>query len=446
MKGQDFAPMIRDVHVPTMQLIESLSEAIDLIDSRIANHHKRVAYIALQLAAGLGLSIEERYDLLLAALLHDIGGLSQKERLNTLEFEFNEPGRHGALGYRLLKQFPPFASMARVVRYHHAPWQAQEQNDEEIPLGSRILHLADRIDSLIDKNSNVLGQVQFISQRIREFSGTMFAPQLVRIYFELAEKEYFWLNAISPSYHQIWASSNSYMALFELNLTNLEGLAKLFAQVVDFRNRFTATHSSGVAACAEALACWTGFSEQECRMMKVAGYFHDLGKITVPESILLKPGPLTRGEYDIIRGHTFYTYKILSTIEGLEQITNWAAFHHERLDGKGYPFHLKQKELPLGARIMAVADVFTAITEDRPYRNGMNMEAVLKTLQFMVDEQILDGMVVSLLKVNFEAMNEIRKRAQAMAVLEYTEFWNGFMEEELKSSIVPEPFNGKMPV
>lgn len=446
MKGQDFAPMIRDIHVPTMQLIEAFSEAIDLIDVRISNHHKRVAYISLQIADVFGLSLEERYDLLLAALLHDIGGLSQKERLNALEFEFNQPERHGVMGYRLLKQFAPFASMARLIRYHHTPWQIYDPGHEEVPVGSRILHLADRIDSLIDKEKNILGQVKFISQRIWELSGTLFDPQLVKVYLKLAERECFWLNAIAPSYRQIWASSNRYLALFELSLTNLESLAKIFAQVVDFRNRFTATHSSGVAACAEALAGWGGFSEQECRMIKVAGYFHDLGKITIPEDILLKPGPLTEGEYDIIRGHAFYTYKILSAIGGLEQITNWAAFHHERLDGKGYPFHLEGKELPLGARIMAIADVFTAITEDRPYRHGMTPEGASKTLQFMVDEQILDGRLVSLLLANIKEMDQIRRNAQATAILEYTQFWDGFSTDDVHHSNASQPFNNGIPI
>lgn len=115
-------------------------------------------------------------------------------------------------------------------------------------------------------------------------------------------------------------------------------LTKIFANIIDFRNPFTATHSAGVAKTAEKLAELAGFSENECKMMLVAGYLHDLGKLAVSKSILDKPGNLDPGERNVIRSHAFYTYRLLQAIKGFEIINKWASFHHEKLNGKGYSF------------------------------------------------------------------------------------------------------------
>lgn len=154
-------------------------------------------------------------------------------------------------------------------------------------------------------------------------------------------------------------------------------------------------------------------------MMKVAGYLHDLGKLAVPAEILGKPGKLTNDEWNIIRSHTYHTHHIVGAIPALEVINTWAAFHHECLDGNGYPFHIKGDDVPLGSRIMAVTDVFTAITEDRPYRKGMTTEEALWVLQQMVADLKLDGSVVSGLREHFDEVNSARVDAQATSEEEY---------------------------
>ena len=112
--------------------------------------------------------------------------------------------------------------------------------------------------------------------------------------------------------------------------------------------------------------------------MRAAGYLHDLGKIAVPSRILDKPAPPSQHEWAVLREHTYHTFRVLDTIGGMPQISEWAAFHHERLDGTGYPFGHEGKDLTLGARIMAVADIFTAVTEDRPYRAALCEEDAMR--------------------------------------------------------------------
>lgn len=419
--------MIKEPRVQLLDLVLCLSNAMDLISPAVVNHHKQVACIAFNIATELGLSAEEQDNLLWAGLLHDSGALSLKDRIDTLEFEFGfkarDPYKHAYLGYLLLKNFEPLSSVALIVRYHHLFWDEAGGSELEgkVPLGSHILHLADRISVLINKQQEVLGQVKRIYEKIVEYSGKMFMPEAVDAFKSLAAKEYFWFDAASPSISSIIARG-SRSATIELDTAGLLNLTNVFCHIIDFRSRFTATHSSGVAATAGAQAGFMGFSERECQMMKIAGRLHDLGKLAVPAEILEKPAKLTEDEFNIIKSHTFYTYRILETINELDVINTWASFHHERLNGKGYPFHYKGEDLSLGSRIMAVSDVFTAITEDRPYRKGMTSDKVLRVLEQMVDNSSLDSNIVSTLRLHFDEVNSIRIVAQAAAFKEYQEF------------------------
>jgi HD-GYP domain-containing protein (c-di-GMP phosphodiesterase class II) len=424
--------MIKEITVPLFDMVMCLSDSLDLISQDVINHHKRVAYIAFSLGAELGLSREEQNELLLAGALHDIGAFSLRERLDALEFELGDPHRpsrtgyslhrHAQIGYLLLKGFEPFFHVANIVRYHHVPWDGEEEFGEKIPLESHLLHLADRIDVLIDKRKEILDQSEIIVEKIDQKSGTMFAPHLVEAFKNLASKEFFWFELTSRSPDSILLG-RSRLGDVELDLDGLLDFSRFLAQIVDMRCRFTATHSWGVAIVSQILGQFMGLSEKEGKMLKIAGYLHDLGKLAVPQEIIDQPGALSQSQYNIIKSHAFYTYNILENIEDLEPINFWASFHHERLDGSGYPFHHRGEDLTLGARIVAVADVFTAIAEARPYREGMDKSRALETLDRMARNGALDINVVSVLRRNYDAINSARTATQKEAILTSQRLW-----------------------
>jgi len=137
---------------PIFDIVEAFSEAADLVDPALVNHHLRVAYIALSLAEELGLPEGERERLLLAGMLHDIGALELKERLNSLKFEFEAPHRHARIGYLLLRDCEFLSEEAKIIRFHHVPWEegrGREFEGEEVPMLSHLIHLADRVAVLI---------------------------------------------------------------------------------------------------------------------------------------------------------------------------------------------------------------------------------------------------------------------------------------------------------
>ncbi|MCI5142005.1 MAG: HD domain-containing protein, partial [Candidatus Electrothrix sp. ATG1] len=143
-----------------------------------------------------------------------------------------------------------------------------------------------------------------------------------------------------------------------------------------------------------------GLSEEKQYMLELTGLLHDLGKLNVPDEILEKPGPLTEQERLIMMRHSFESYQILRRISGFEEIAKWAAFHHEVLAGTGYPFHKDATGLSLEARIISVADVFQALTQNRPYRPQLPLEKIFIIMDEMVAEGDLDPQLVALTKAH----------------------------------------------
>lgn len=408
------------IRISTVDLVFCISEAIDLISPLVANHHKYVACIAYQICCELGLSETEQMEITFAAALHDVGALTLESRLNALIFDGDEKNDHTEKGYLLLNSYKPFSNIARYIRYHHTMWKNGNCvgfDCENISIGSHIIHLADRIAVMIKPDIHILSQADEICQKISNMSGDIFAPELVKAFISISKKECFWLDIISDAFAAIM--ENQFRSEKILKKHNFFELIKLFSRVIDFRSRFTALHSSGVAACAKSIAKIAGFSVSDCETMEIAGLLHDIGKLAIPSEILEKPGKLTKEENDIIRSHTYYTNLILSKVKEFDTIRMWGALHHERLNGKGYPFHYDSSNLSLGSRMMAVADVFVALTEDRPYRIGMQKDEAISIMEKMANSLVLDIDIFNLVKFNYEAINNYRIKAQNKAKKEY---------------------------
>jgi len=398
--------------------------AIDLVSPAVAGHHRRVAYIAFRLAKHLRFTTSDQRDIIIASLLHDIGAFSAAERLDLLEFELNSCSKHSEAGAAFLARFSPFEKIGTLVRYHHTPWNngtGSNHNGCPIPGGSHIIHLADRIEVLIRTNGSILSLAPEIRKQVASQAGKLFNPNYVAAFNELAELESFWFDLDFPAV-DLLLGKEADLGILELDIHGLTSMARMFCHLIDFKSPFTATHSSGVAATAAALAELVGFSHGEQQEIAVAGLLHDIGKLAIPTEILEKPAKLDDAEFSVMQSHAYYSRRILESINDLATIVSWGSAHHERLDGHGYPFHQDNPGLPLGARVTAVADVFTALTEDRPYRPGMPQAAVQNILENMVADSKLDERIVTLLKDNYRRIDQVRSNAQQSASTEYESF------------------------
>jgi putative nucleotidyltransferase with HDIG domain len=163
------------------------------------------------------------------------------------------------------------------------------------------------------------------------------------------------------------------------------------------KDAYTAEHSEEVAKYALIIADKLGLSRKSKRVLNKAGYLHDIGKIGISESILNKAGRLTTDEYEEIKKHSTIGYEIVSQFPNLNEVAIIVKYHHELLDGSGYPEGLKGGDIPLSAQILGVADVFSALTTDRPYREGFNY---WKAFEIMA-EMPLNQEMVAILKDQF---------------------------------------------
>ncbi len=395
--------MIHEFSAPFSNFVLSLSDAIDIASPDIASHQMRTAFIAWKIARAAGLSDGEINNIFLAAIFHDIGALSLEDKTRLHAGLKNvDINAHCILGEELFKLSSLLMPSARIVRYHHRPWRSWDESiGHPDVMGAQIVFLADTIERSVLRNEYILHQVDDIRTRIASLGGPTIHKDIVEIFMLVSRYEDFWLDMVSPRLYSLLLHYGPFRKN-EIYEKDIFSIASIFRHLVDFKSRFTATHSTGVAQCAVMLSQYLGFTDSETTQMEIAGYFHDLGKLAVPNSVLEKQGKLTKREFEIIRQHTYFTYTVLSTIGGLDLIAEWAAFHHEKLDGTGYPFHVKAEKINIGARIMAVADIFTALFENRPYRDGMAKEKIKKILSAQVTNQALDKLVVDILLDNFK--------------------------------------------
>lgn len=162
--------------------------------------------------------------------------------------------------------------------------------------------------------------------------------------------------------------------------TNYEEMTKAVRTMVDARDLYTRGHSDRVSYYACRIAEKMGKDEKFINRIRVAGLFHDIGKIAVPDSVLLKKASLTQEEYEIIKNHPGLGYRILSAISSYQEIAPIVLSHHERIDGKGYPNGLSDDQIPEESKIISVADAFDAMTSHRRYRENLTLEQAIDQL------------------------------------------------------------------
>jgi HD-GYP domain-containing protein (c-di-GMP phosphodiesterase class II) len=391
----------------------ALSDAIDLASPSISRHQVRTSYLAWELGKAAGLPRPLLGELFLASLFHDIGAITVEEKIALFDSEFDLHSRHCLRGELLMRRIPLLTPAAGVVASHHREWREWDRPIEDpTVLLSQILCLADHVDRFVDRDDFILHQSGAVSERIAALAGSAFEPGLAGIFRDLARREDMWLNLVNPRL-DILLFREGPLRGARIGYEELESISDFLKDIIDLKSPFTATHSTGVTACADALSALSGASEAERRMIRIAGNFHDLGKLVIPNSIIDKDCGLTREEYQVVKSHTYYSYAVMDSIAGLHEAAQWGSYHHERLDGSGYPFHRAAGGLPIQARIIAVADLFTALAEDRPYRKGIPAGDVRLALDDLAGAGKIDAEIVGLLEDNYDEISGRALGAQA---------------------------------
>lgn len=422
------------LNIDLRQMILAIETAVDLVGMNDTNHGKRVGYIASQIAYHLDIGEQEAHYSFELGLLHDCG-VSTEQMHNDLvnHFDWEDSHIHCEIGYHLLKSFAPLEKFAIPIRYHHTPWQKLKDlnlsaQDAQM---SNLIFLSDRIDILAASHyaKDILLTKQEIVNLIESYNGTFFDPLLVQAFKEVERSEAFWISLEDRNITRFTWDMGQFESKQVLTISQLKQLSLILAYIVDQKSPFTAQHSARVGVLARYLGNIFGLPPENCDKIEIAAFLHDIGKLRTPDNILEKPGPLSVIERSIMNQHSYETYEILRHIKGLEEIALWAAYHHEGLNGTGYPFHPTQKDLSIEARIIAVADVFQALVQDRPYRQGMALDQVINILDKFVEVEKLDRSIVNLAK---QHSTKCFKLARGMGAENKTSEIPFFSVEDLK--------------
>lgn len=405
--------MAEDFNIDLKELAFALSGALGLVGGDIIDHGKRVACIALHVARELDLSNRDLQDLWFATLLHDAGVSQTEHHKRLLQLEWEEAEIHCQNGARLLAGFHPFSFPAQLILHHHARWEhlAKQNLPEKTALLANLIFLADRTDILIDWEKDILAGQTRIQRKIEGLSGSLFNPALVNRFLEVSEKESFWFG-LEPQHLPQALDCALDGEPTRVGLNELESIAHIFGVIVDRKSPYTLLHSEGVARVAEFFGQALDIDGQRVQMLRIAGLLHDLGKLAVPDHILDKPTLLNAKEQRVIKRHPFETYQVLGQVKGLEEIRDWAAFHHERPDGSGYPFRHGADILRTEHLVVIMADILQAMLHDRPYRLGLDQEHILEILDHLTESYPVFGPLVAITRQNFERLRVLALEAR----------------------------------
>jgi len=396
---------MKKIKVDLNEFLSAFSLALDLAESlalgsddlKIMEHARRVSYIATSIAKKLNIDTKIQKRIYIAALLHDI---SIADALKECHEKEELISYHCEKGAEIVNKMPLDSSLKDVIKYHHEKWDGTgpfNLSKHDIPLESRIIHLADLFDlNFYSRKKEIIitsKAVEWINQNTNSF----FDPEIGDVLLELILKDSLLLDLSMPNIKENLKKITPPIEIV-IDIDGLKNMSHVLSTLIDNKSHFTYNHSQNVAQISLRIAKELNFDENKLKMIEIAGLLHDLGKLAIPTEILDKPGKLTAKEFEIIKTHPYYTRRILSEIKGFDEITNWAANHHEKLDGSGYPYSLKSEQLGLEDRIIAISDIYSALTQERPYRKVLEPLEALKIIEEEIKKDKLDSMVFNTLK------------------------------------------------
>lgn len=399
-------------------LLYATSFALDSVEAEMLNastyHSKRVAYLSVLMGRRLGWTDEQLTDIACCSILHDnalteyakveLGkGNDIKSDLDRQMAEAEDKnlvtpinfGAHCTLGERNISRMPFHGRVENVILYHHENADGSGPfglSSVDTPLPAQIIHLNDIVDVIY--NLNTVDEAKFgkINGFLDRYSDVLFAPGMVSLFKKAITYED--LRSIRGEHVEQMLHMAIPEVVYEYSNEEMMGLASIFARITDYKSSFTRRHSEGIAEKARDMGHYYGMGDFVSAKLYLTGALHDIGKLIVDNDVLEKPARLTDREFQYVQTHAWHTFDVLRRIRGFEDITQWAALHHEKLDGSGYPFGKQGFELSKVERLIACIDIYQALIEDRPYKVGMPHEKAISIMRDMAATGKIDGPIV----------------------------------------------------
>ncbi|TVO65920.1 HD-GYP domain-containing protein [Denitromonas ohlonensis] len=446
------------------ELIGALSHALDMTEGQPPGHCVRCCWIGTHIGREIGMNDADLWELYYTLLLKDLGCSSNAARIcelyladdrqfkrdfklidgslpQVLNFVLRHTGLKTGLAERFRAMMTIFrdgeqiaqeliqtrcqrgADIARQLRFGERVamgvhsldehWNGNGRPDrlagDNIPLVARIALLAQVVDVFhtADGADAALAEAE-------ERAGSWFDPSLVAALKRAAADPAFWAMLNDPQLDAAVFALEPGRTEVALDDDYLDEIAAAFGQVVDAKSPYTSGHSARVALYTDMIAESLGLSAERRRWLKRGALLHDVGKLGVSNAILDKPGKLDDAEWAAVKLHAAHTETILRRIPAFDELARVSAAHHERLDGGGYPRGLKAEHISTETRIITTADIFDAITAERPYRGAI---PIPKTLEIMAENvgTAIDARCFDALKVALARLDTTQPEAVALA-------------------------------
>jgi putative nucleotidyltransferase with HDIG domain len=413
------------------EVLSGLSIALDLTEGQPLGHAGRACIVGMRLAEALDLPADDRSALYYALLLKDAGCSSNAahvaalfgsdDRIIKRERTLVDRSSRLAFAAYVARNVRPgdgplrrARGMAHVARHARremlriAQQRCERGAEVAQALGlpeatSTAIHALDERwdgsgfpDGLAGAEIPLLARIMAVAQvaevfagaggpsaavtALRSRRGTFLDPTLVDTLVPMAADPRFWAAVRAPGWRERVGNLEPADHVLQTDDDGLDRIADAFAGIVDAKSSFTRGHSARVAAITDALAPRVTPAPEDRRALRRAALLHDIGKLGVPNTILDSPGPLSARQWAVVKRHPAHTEEILRRVPPLQRIAGMAAAHHERLDGSGYHRSLRGDELTSGARLIAVADVYEALTSPRPYQAAVEPDKALAVI------------------------------------------------------------------
>jgi HD-GYP domain-containing protein (c-di-GMP phosphodiesterase class II) len=309
-----------------------------------------------------------------------------------------DPGmkKHCEYGENNINKLLPNAKIKNFILYHHERADGKGPygiSEGEGPLEAELIAIADSIDVAYHLQTLQHDKFESVVQTIKNETGKKFSKAAVQAM--LAIFDFPLIESLRDDVIDETARSALSPWIVDVEDEVIVNLVSFITKIIDYKSVFTKNHSSKIANMAWFMGEYYNYNQEEKAKLYLAAALHDIGKLETPTAILEKPGKLTDEEFTIIKEHVRITWELIKDIDGFEDICKWASNHHEKLNGKGYPFGKNADELDFNSRLMACIDIYQAVSEKRPYHPLRDLNATLEIMYKMADDDAIDRSIVN---------------------------------------------------
>lgn len=381
--------------ISSKDMYDILRKSFSILNPQLMHHSERTAYILYKMLLAEGrMNNQEMADYVLIALLHDIGTCKLEYIDHWAEYEKNDVWPHSIYGFLFLKYLSPLESKAEVVLYHHLDYNKHYVIKSQYIKIAEYLFMADKMDVVM----SMPGTLE--SDYLQKYRNIKFSAEALALFLK-ANAQYKVLDNLK--HDDYLKELDELIASVNFSEEYKRKFLQMLVYIIDFRSEHTVIHTLATTIFAQELGEMMHLTAQEKYNLYYGALLHDIGKIAIPLSILEAPGRLTPKEMDIMKKHVEITDHILTGIVD-DDVREIAIRHHEKIDGSGYFRGLKGEQLTKPQRIVAVADIISALYGKRSYKEAFDIDKIKEIIKSDADNNKICPQVVG---VALRNMNRI---------------------------------------